>query len=233
MSRKITLIGFAVGLLATSSAGAIVDFQVIGTSSSFGSPLDSLLIGEEVTINVRMSNPTGTVIRGVGAAVQGYDTNVVQFVSGQAAGGPFFCNTAACTSGLPNGIEETLAEASYPNVAPYVQLISATTGGQPGGDGTRDPGLDGVVNGGDAEFRVVFRLLAVGSTTLNIGTSVDPLLGNVIVLNGGDSVQGNNASVVLSAIPEPGSALLLGLGLAGLSGSRMRRSASISTPFSS
>ena len=41
----------------------------------------------------------------------------------------------------------------------------------------KDPGLDGVVNGGDAQFRVIFHLVVPGITTIDIGTNANPILG--------------------------------------------------------
>ena len=99
--------------------------------------------------------------------------------------------------------------AGVGNYLPIVQAI-ATSGRA--GVGARDPGIDGVVNGGDAQFRVVFTATGAGLTTINIGTNANPTVGNVIVLAGGTTVQATNA-VLNITVPEPGA---VAAGLAAL-----------------
>ena len=125
----------------------------------------------------------------------------------------------ACTLGLDNGVSypnsdentgnflvgptDVQTVAGIGNYFPIVQAI-ATTGRA--GDGTRDPGIDGVVDGGDAQFRVVFTALAEGTSTITFGTDPNPTVGNVVVLAGGVTEQATNA-VLNITVPEPGAAL--------------------------
>lgn len=232
-------------ILLSSSLASALAFTFTSATSSSGRALSELLPGDEVTIGIRMSNPTGATIFGVGAGIQGWDNSILEFVSAEMNPGPYFCTTASCNAGLENGLtfpadpvtgnfRASLSDvrnvAGVGNYLPLVQAI-ATTGRS--GTGQRDPGLDGVVNGGDAQFRVVFRIgSAGGTTTVTIGTNPNPTLGNVVVLAGGATEQAQNAfvirlgdGVVLSPpVPEPGTALLVGLGLALLT-VRPRRSA--------
>ena len=103
---------------------------------------------------------------------------------------------------------------------PWVAEFTATTGAA----SASSPGLDGVIDGGDAQFRLVFRAAAPGVTTIEIGTNTaDPILGNAVIGDGGVASNAANAVVTVSVIPEPGTALLMGLGLAGLATAGRRR----------
>lgn len=80
-------------LVAATTANSAVSFDVIHTSVSTGHALDALEFGDEITIDIRMSNPTGATIHGVGAGIQGWDEGVASFVSGDLNAGPYFCTT--------------------------------------------------------------------------------------------------------------------------------------------
>ncbi|MCP4906566.1 MAG: PEP-CTERM sorting domain-containing protein [bacterium] len=64
---------------------------------------------------------------------------------------------------------------------------------------------------GDGQFRLAFTVHASSTIQIGDGGSGDGAIGN-----GGASLASNNTSVAFSVIPEPGTALLMGLGLAGL-----------------
>jgi len=140
------IIVLALGFWA-STAVALVSFEVNATTSS-GGTLDQIVPGDLVTLDIRLSNPTGASIYGVGAAIQGYDPNIFQFVSGVGAIGPFFCTDVACSTGLDNFIAGPLVESQASGVGSYVQFINAFSITGWTGDCVRDPGLDGIVNGG-------------------------------------------------------------------------------------
>ena len=224
-------------LLAATSSSAIVSFDVIGTSVSTGHPLDALEYGDEITLYIRTSNPTETEIYGLTGGIQGWDESVATFVSGALNGGPYLCTDPECLDGLPNyesdrhptngSVEVIGAFGGYPAVGNYVSLVQAISLTGQAGDGSRDPGLDGIVGGGGAQFRVTFRMVGApgAQTILNIGTNPNPIVGNVIVLAGGAIELANNANVALTMIPEAGTAHLLGLGLVGLAAARRRNSA--------
>lgn len=229
MKLRTMWLALASCLLAASTAQAVT--FVATTSTTGGRALNALQVGDTITVGIRMSNPAAVAIFGIGAGAQGWDNAVTQFVSAELGLGKYFCPTVACTTGLDNGVSFPNSDENTGNFLvgptdvttvagiglyfPIVQAIS-TTGRA--GNGARDPGLDGVVNGGDAQFRIVFRAGAPGTTLIDIGTNANPTLGNVIVLAGGVTELATNASLSLTVlpIPEPGTALLMGLGLSGL-----------------
>ena len=212
-------------LFAASAANAVVVFTAT-TSVTGGHPLSAVQLGDTITINIRMSNPTAVAIFGVGAGVESWNNSITQFVSGEMNVGPYFCATAGtgCTLGLSNGLAlpsdantgnflaapgDVQTVAGVGNYVPIVQAIS-TTGRA--GNGVKDPGLDGVVSGGDAQIRLVFNAAALGDSIITIGTNPNPIIGNVIVLTGGATANATNA-VLNIHVPEPGMA---GAGLAAI-----------------
>ena len=73
---------------------------------------------------------------------------------------------------------------------------------------------------GDVHFRVTYRLNTLGigpapqNLTLSFGTLAQ--FGHVAIDRFGNELPFNNATFALTIVPEPGTALLMGLGLAGL-----------------
>ena len=80
----------------------------------------------------------------------------------------------------------------------------------------------GVVDDPFPQFQIVFDVVGSGSTTLRIGTYAD--YSDAYVSQSGDDVVHNVEIFVAtnSIIPEPGTAVLVGLGLVGLAGAGRR-----------
>ena len=77
-----------------------------------------------------------------------------------------------------------------------------------GGDGTAEA----------AQFQIVYNVIGAGSTPLSIGT----FAAYADAYSGASDNTVNNTSVAITVVPEPGTALLMGLGLAGLAAAGRR-----------
>ena len=76
---------------------------------------------------------------------------------------------------------------------------------------------------GGPQFQVLVSVnagLAPGTYTLNVGANHPT---NGVIGNGGAALSSADGSVSFTVVPEPGTALLMGLGLAGLAGAGRRK----------
>ncbi|MBW2497180.1 MAG: PEP-CTERM sorting domain-containing protein [Deltaproteobacteria bacterium] len=174
-------------------------------------------LGESITLDIRIGNDSAPSIAifGIGASVYNYD-GALGFVDGEAVSGYLYELNIPGTgsfNGLDNTVAGSLIESSISGEGPRVQI--ANSAGLTGrtGCGCEDPGLDGVIGGADAQFRVTLTALTPGTVDLIIGTGYQ---GDVVVLEGGATAQARNASLSITVVPEPGTVVLMGLGLAGL-----------------
>jgi hypothetical protein len=184
-----------------------------------GSANVSLLPGEEVTIGIRLSG--GTNVFGLGASAYGYNESVIDFVTGSSV--PSINHAVAIPavgafSGLASVLVNPLAESSIGSNGNRV-LIFNGVGLTATNTNALDPGLDGVVGGNGAQIRVTFRAVAPGSAVINIGTGYE---GDGEVGAGGSLDQTALTQISVTVVPEPGTALLMGLGLAGLAAAGRR-----------
>ncbi len=211
--------------LGASTAGASVTFTAVAHTTG-DRPLDSLLVGDEVTLDIRISSTGAPAVVAVAAGVFGYDPDVAGFQSGNAVSGflyDFCVPTLGCFAGIDNLLAGALSETNSPSsIGRSVTFANGVSITERAATGALDFGLDGSVT--DAQFRVTFRMLALGSTTLTVGTTteINAGLGVVFANTGGALDQATNAAFTLTVIPEPGPALLLGLGLIGLATLRRR-----------
>lgn len=229
--RLFTSILITVAFMAAGAANAVT-FSASASATEIG-------LGEQVTIDVTVVLDAGDSLNALGSDVYNYDP-ALAFVNGQGVGEVFFqtgpappaipptnpfcqadptnalCQPSPPADGLGTGTGPDLAET--PAAAgtgfggrPRVNLTSAIDlFNQYTPQGFDDPGLDGAP--GSAQFTLVFEGADVGTVDVIIGGGVD-LNG---VAGGSSDPSINNATLSITVIPEPGTALLMGIGLAGL-----------------
>lgn len=223
--RRIPLLLAVFSVAMASSAGA-VELHLVGESASgisFAGP------GQEVTIELRMTNASQDAIYGLGASVHGYGDDL-ELISGRAVrrylndgDGTYLPNLAGTATGTGAAQQRVLAESEIGTNGPRVQIaLSATTAEQLGVDPSLDPGLEG---GQGAMFRLVFRVSY--SANFPIRLKIDSTYqGDLVNLAGGASTE-IVGTTFLIGMPEPGTTLLIGLGLAGLAASNQRERARV------
>jgi hypothetical protein len=227
-------------LVAPLSAQAL-GVSIVGVSSS-GSSNVVLQPGETITFDLVVENATAEDLFGLGLGVRGYDANAngrnddgLSFSSGLVTDAVF---NVVRNPGTPNeafgGLPNTLSAATEfgffnPTTDRFEELRAMLFNGVAvvgaSGDGTDDVGIGGGYTGdGDIHFQVVFQATPVqrGSTDLNLDFGTIEDLGAAAIGDGGSILVFYNDSYNLTVIPEPGTALLMGLGLAGLATQRRR-----------
>jgi len=232
-------------LVAPLSAGAL-GVSIESTSVTGAGSVNALENGDVVTFGLLLENATQENVFALGVGVYGYDEGAVGsasdnhlvFVSSTGSASAF--NTGGIvvpgvgvlnnSDGLTNS---TVAGVQSGAPFPFNQELRAVLFNGIGtsaatGTGNDDAGVGGGLTGvgSDIHIEVSFLVQGLSSTdasptavTLEFGTGQ---FGNEAVGTGGSSLAFTNASSTLTIVPEPGAALLMGLGLAGLASIRRR-----------
>ncbi len=242
MIRSMRNVGFLLGLLLVAPLSAqALSISIVGATGS-GASDTVLQPGETITFDLVLENASAELIFGLGVGARGYDANAngvvddgLSFVSGAVASSIF--NTVR-VPGTPNqafgGLGNTLAAPlergffdpiTFQREEKRVMVFDGVNTTAATGTGVDDVGLGGDYTGaGDIHFQVTFQATPVQAAarafTLDFGTMVD--LGAGAIGDGGVVLPFGNTQYVLTVIPEPGTALLMGLGLAGLATQRRR-----------
>lgn len=221
--------------LAATAASATVSFTVAGTNlTTLSTDLSLAQVGDQVQIDIFMSNDASVA----GAGLTAFDLNgVLNFNGGETAaqwfskklnafGGPVagIGNTSGTSNGTDGSysieLPRTLGGGDV-QVDGAVRFFNGVTTSPAVGTGAFDLGPVGITGAGvNPHARLLFTVAGVG--LIQIG--VDGINGAVIDGVTGGFAPFNNASVQIGTVPEPGTALLMGLGLSGLSLAGRRRS---------
>ena len=222
----------AVLMVAPTMASAL-GISIVNVSST-GSSTTTLLAGEQITFDLRLENPTNVDVYGLDIVVTGYDTPGTLPInsSGLELVGGTVATSALNTVNVPavgslGGIANVRTAPTQvwvqnlANPQPIRTSLFASVALAPSnGNGSQDIGVDGgLVGSGDVHFRVTYQLITSNpnlNQNLVLSFGVAESLGHVAVGAGGETIAFQNATHALTVIPEPGTALLMGLGLAAL-----------------
>ncbi len=221
-------------LVAPLSASAL-GISIQGVSST-GSSVTFLDGGDIITFDLVVENATNEEVFALGLGVYGYDDgspgdtfdNRLLFAGGTAGLSIFsqIDNGAGQNFGGVTDVGTGVFEdgQGFPiNTERRVQLFNGANLVGTTADNTLDIGVfGGQVGSGDVHIQVSFlaqELEFLGDVTLTFGVGQ---FGNAAIGDGGAILAFYNDSYNLTVIPEPGTALLMGLGLAGLAANRRR-----------
>ncbi len=227
MIRFTKVLALAATLLIVPSIASAVDITIVSVTGDGGNGV--LDYGGTVTFDLRMSTDA-TPLYGLGVGVTGYDlpganfdrelgiafqsATVVNHAFGVDAGNP------APEFGLDNQTtgEEIFAINQFTPQAYTTSLFEGVGVAAAAGDGSADLGINGAAAhpSGDVHFQVTFSNSR--TTPVPIGTAL--LSFNVLSIYAGGTNSTSSTTFALTVIPEPGTALLMGLGLAGLAANR-------------
>ncbi len=233
MSRFNKAIAAAALLFVMPTAASALGISIVNVSGTGSTSF--MQNGDQITFDLRLENPTNLGLAGLDVVVSGFDTpgatpaisSGLTLVGGQVAGAAFntvFDPDPQNANGLINVRTAPLNIWAINLLNPQpvrTQLFGGIDTVNKTGNGNNDLGIGGTSTGsGDVHFRVTYRLVIVGNAgpsqdlLLSFGTMADQ--GHVAIDRFGNDVPFQNATYALTVIPEPGTALLMGLGLAAL-----------------
>ncbi|CAN0460461.1 unnamed protein product, partial [Discosporangium mesarthrocarpum] len=193
---------------------------------------------DTITFDLLLENSTNEALIGLDVGVFGYDEGAIgapsdnHLLFDSAATGAGAFGTLFSSGNNVLGLAAAVPQQELGNPVTfnerYVRLFGGVSTTPVTGDGTNDSGINGLqTNGADVHLQVTFSAQALGATPGSPAT-VDLVFGigqqgfDVQGTSGSLAGQWTNATYTVTIVPEPGTALLMGLGLAGLAGTRRR-----------
>ncbi|MEZ4282544.1 MAG: PEP-CTERM sorting domain-containing protein [Myxococcota bacterium] len=237
MIRSCRFIAAAALLLVMPTVSNALGISIVNVSST-GASTTYLQNGDEITFDLRLENATNEPLNGLDIIVSGFDTpgltaaisSGLQLVGGQVATSAFnsiYLPGQPNVNGLANQVAAPVQVWTLNLFSPQetrTSLFSGVSLTSVSGSGNEDNGIDGGQTGlGDLHFRVTYRLVVAGpgpSQNLLLDFGTNPALFAGAIGPTGDVIPFQNATFALTVVPEPGTALLMGLGLAALSARR-------------
>jgi len=228
MIRFTKVLALAATLLIVPSIASAVDITIVNVT---GDGADGVLdAGGTVTFDLRMSTDAGPLF-GVAVGVSGYDiagANYdrelgIAFQSATVVGHAFGQNfgPGVNVGGFDNATTgDEVFSINQLNPQAYTTSLFEGIGVTAAlGDGSEDEGLGGagsnVHPNNDVHFQVTF-----SNVLGTVDRAFADLSFDVLSVYAGGTTSTSSATFALTVIPEPGTALLMGLGLAGLAANR-------------
>ena len=227
----VAIFGLSIASLGSAAASAYTVTATLNTTSSAiangytvngdGTVTVDFTPGDIIAIDIWASNAVGDTLQAAFTSISHKPAQSI-FLGGGYVGGPIFagsCSGSGCTPPALNPIGSPQGKASQPyhqGTSGDFWIQTVSHGNQAGTDGTGGPGL------GDYVGILGFEYVGVGG--------FDAVTYEVANLPG-DSVSGPNGLATVEIynslcfnVPEPGTALLIGLGLAALGATGRRAS---------
>lgn len=250
MFRTVRNLGLITALLLLPMSASALGISITNVSSSGGNT-NVLQLGDVITFDLVLENSGGAELFALGVGVDGYDSdmngladNGLVLAGSNVAARAFnvvpgfggidnIRYDAIGGSGVDGGVELGFnnpfnALLGLPTIEPLrVSVFDGIALTPSDGDGSNDYGINGgLVDAAglvDVHLQISFQATAganvPGLHTLRFG---DESQGFGAIGDAGAILDFTDASYSFSVVPEPGTAILMGLGLAGLAGTRRR-----------
>jgi hypothetical protein len=205
-----SLIATAAILFSASTAFASATWTVAATAS--GGDLNAMAVGDTLTLDIKLETSAAGEMIAIAGSVNNYNTGVVSVDAGASTvAADLLFGVVIPGVGSFNGVsnlESAVTDTSVQGPGQEDTFLSLLGTAGAGGDGTAE----------SAQFQIVYDVIGAGTTTLRVGTFAD----YADAFSGASDNVVNNAGVSITVVPEPGTALLMGLGLAGLAAAGRR-----------
>lgn len=198
MMKRVALLA---SLVVMSASVAVADVTwTTNVTTSLGSPLSAVQVGETITIDVTLRSDAS--LFGLGGAAFGYDTGIVSLNSGSLSAAVVVQVATGPGTGFGGITNQTLSLVQSNGPAPLLGEVQFMNGVDLAGTPATGAVDQGIITGvaGDPQFRLIMNAVATGTTTVTIGTSAE--YGDAVVLAGGAFGASTDSPVVIT-VPEP------------------------------